>query len=241
MREVLDTEVFLEHKNCKDVLEIDHELEESYSIYTLFARFVFAGAKNYRVDRYIPLKELIAELKECMDDHCDVDKIVADYMEERDKKTENENPVDLLINHMIDKVNTIISEKKKWDITDAEELLSYKTGNTIASSLNGMLLVFFKFYRKILEEDKYKVLLEKGAQASIHYLIEQNIYFLFMEEAWDKIIAEIEDNVEAFERYYPMVRVKLTGDLLIPFIRAIVLNDELYQYCMENYSKVDSE
>lgn len=124
--EVMNTEVFLENKNCEDKLETDHEAEEGYGIYTLLARFAFAGVKNHRADRYIPLKELIAELKVCVDGRCDVDKIVSDYMEKRGQKGEDENPSDILSNYMNDEGNKIISEQKEWDITDAEELLSYK-------------------------------------------------------------------------------------------------------------------
>ena len=142
---------------------------------------------------------------------------------------------------MNDEGNKIISEREEWDITDADELISYKKGDTIANSLNERLSVFFAFYRKLLEEDEYKVLLKKGARDSICFLIEQNRYFLFMEEAWDKIIREIEDDVKTFERYYPMVRVKLTRDFLIQYIQAIVLNDELYQYCMENFSNINGK
>ena len=241
VREVMDTEVFLEKKDCEDVLKIDREIEESYSIYTLLAQVAFIGAKNHRVDRYIPLEELLAELKECVDGYCDVDEIVANYMAERDKKGENENPADCLNEYMHNKRNEVMSERKEWDITTVEELISYEDGDTISDALNKMLLGSFAFYRKVLEEDRYKELLQKSPPHSIRYLIGQNRYFLFMEEEWDRIFTKIEDNIEALERYYPMVRIEPTREEHIELIQAIVLNDELYQYCMENYSKIDSK
>ena len=81
----LDTEVFLEEKDCEDILEIDREEEGSYSIYTLLAHFAFAGAKNHRVNRYVPLEVLLAELEKCVGGLCDVSQIVTEYMAEHTK------------------------------------------------------------------------------------------------------------------------------------------------------------
>lgn len=95
---------------------------------------------------------------------------------------------------------------------------------------------FLEFYRETIREDKYHELLKQGPVHAVQYLIEQNRYFLFMEEAWDRIINDIEESTDTFERYYPMVRVEPTKNEQIHFIRALVLNDELYQYCMEQLS-----
>ena len=59
---------------------------------------------------------------------------------------------------------------------------------------------------------------------------------VFLEETWDKIIHDIEESIDTFERYYPMVRVEPTRNEQIHFIRALVLNDELYQYCVGHFS-----
>jgi hypothetical protein len=48
------------------------------------------------------------------------------------------------------------------------------------------------------------------------------------------------DNPFSFERYYPMVRVKITEDSLIYLIRAIAINDDFYRYAFileEKYRK----
>ena len=92
IKAVLDTEVFLEEKDCEDVLEIDKDEEGSYSIYTLLAQFAFAGAKNHRVNRYIPLEELLAALMECVGNRCDTFRIVKEYMTEREKQNAKDNP-----------------------------------------------------------------------------------------------------------------------------------------------------
>jgi hypothetical protein len=48
---IMDAKLHLKDKNCADPLKIDQEEEHPYSIWTLFAQFGFAGAKNKKVDR----------------------------------------------------------------------------------------------------------------------------------------------------------------------------------------------
>lgn len=232
VKAVLDTEVFLEEKDCEDVLEIDNDAEGSYGIYTLLAQFAFAGAKNHRVNRYIPLEELSEALAECVGNRCNTSQIVTNYMMEREKQDAEKNPTDQLINFMRGSRDEIMLSREECDISDAEELMLFENGKTIASSLNELLLDSFAFYRKALEEDRYYDLLKKGSTKAIRFLIEQNRYFLFMEESWQKIFDDIEGDITKLERYYPMVRVKPTTDDHIQIIRAIVFNDALYQYCI---------
>lgn len=230
---VLDTEVFLEEKDCEDVLEIDKEAEGSYSVNTLLAHFVFAGAKNHRVNRYIPLEELVVALSECVGDCCDVSQIVTEYMAKRAKQDAKSNLTDLLINFVHSWRDKIMSSREEYDISEAEDLMLFENGDTIEISLNERLLDFFAFYRETLDEDRYRELQRKGSFAAIRYLVEQNRYFLFMEESWQKIFNDIQKNIATLERYYPMVRVKPSEDGDIQIVRALVLNDGLYQYCME--------
>lgn len=233
VKAVLDTEVFLEEKDCEDILEIDREEEGSYSIFTLLAQFAFAGAKNHRVRRYIPLEELLAELEECVGEHCEVSRIATEYMAERTKQDVKNNPTDTFIDHMHQLRAVLTTAREEYDISDSSELMWYENGDSIAPSLNDALMDFFEFYREAIQEDRYHKLLKKGSICAVRYLIEQNRYFLFMEEAWDNIIYDIENSIDAFERYYPMVRVEPTKNDHVHMIRSLVLNDELYQYCMD--------
>ena len=233
VKAVLDTEVFLEEKDCEDVLEIDQEEEGSYSIYTLLAQFVFAGAKNHRVNRYIPLEDLMSELEECVGDICDVSRIVAEYMEKRESQKDKDNPTDILNTYMHDMVDQKMTSMEKYDITDTEYLVAFEKGDTIDEALNKEALDTFAIYRSVLEDESYKELLQKDSSEVIRFLIEYNRYFLLMDESWEKIFHDIEENITALERYYPMVRMKPSTDDQVQLIRAFVLNDEFYQYCME--------
>ena len=241
VKAVLDTEVFLEEKDCEDVLEIDQEKEGSYSIYTLLAQFMFAGAKNHRVNRYIPLEDLIKELTECVGDDCDISRIVAEYMEERERNNTEDNPTDMLNTHIHKMCDKEMTSREKYDITDAEQLMWFENGKTIDESLNKWILGSFAFYRTTLEEENYKKLLQEGSSKAIRFLIEQNRSLLFMEESWEEIFHEIEENITTLERYYPMVRMELSTDDQLQLIQAFVLNDEFYEYCMKQLDHQGSD
>ena len=175
------------------------------------------------------------ELEKCVGRLCDVSQIVAEYMVERTKQDAGNNPTDTFIDHMHQLRAELTAVREEYDISDSNELMWYENGDSIAPSLNDSLMDFFEFYRETSQEDRYHKLLKKGSIYAIRYLIEQK-NFLFMEETWDKIIHDIEESIDTFERYYPMVRVEPTRNEQIHFIRALVLNDELYQYCVGHFS-----
>lgn len=230
---VLDTEIFIEEKDCEDLLEIDNELENTYGVSTLMAHFLFAGAKNRRVNRYIPLEELSADLSECVGDRCDVSQIIAAYMAEREKQ-EQEAPSDMFKNVMQKTYDEVMSSREKYDITEAENLLWFEKGDTIEDKLQKWIMKSFTFCRTLPKEAEYKHLVEKGPTKVIRFLIEENRMFLFKEESWQKIFNDIERDITTFERYYPLVRIDSSAaNVIYQFIQALALNDEFYQYCME--------
>ena len=51
--------------------------------------------------------------------------------------------------------------------------------------------------------------------------------------AGKKIFSDIEEHENAFARYYPMMRIKITHNDLIYLVMAFVLNDAFYEYCQE--------
>lgn len=236
VKAVLYTEVYLEDKDCEDVLEIDHEEKGTYSIYTLLAKFVFAGAKNYRVNRYIPMEELLSDLIECVGDQCNVKQIIDKHLAEQNKRNKKYNPTDMLNEIVHNMRDDQVSLREEYDIASVEDLVYFENGDTIAEMEDERLLDFFTFYRSILDEKEFNNLRSGKPEEAIRFLIEQNKYLLFTEESWQKIFNEIENDIMTFERYYPMVRVKVKSDYHVPVIRALALNDDLYQYCMEKVS-----
>lgn len=242
VKRIMDAKLHLKSKNCDDILKIDQEESEPYSIYTLMAQFAFAGAKNHKVDRYIPIEEIRNVLVNELGDKCDVEFIIDKYLEKEisnDELGENlgalcEQDVSEVFSQMMDiKRQSIIDKREKYDITSYEELIYYEKGDTIEPNLLDALKQSFDFYDSIAGEDFYKELMEQSARMRCRWLIDRNNSILIRDQDWNKIFTDIEENEESFSRYYPMMRLRLEHNNLIHMTIAIVLNDELYSFCKE--------
>ncbi|MBP3665063.1 MAG: hypothetical protein J6J03_07885, partial [Tyzzerella sp.] len=78
---IMDSKLHLQEKNCDDILEIDQDESQPYSIYTLMAQFAFMGARNKKVDRYIPIEDIRAALKRGMPECSNIDLMIDEYLE----------------------------------------------------------------------------------------------------------------------------------------------------------------
>lgn len=54
---------------------------------TLFAQFIFAEAKNKKVDRYIPIEEIRQALNKGLADKCDVNAVIDAYLAKETEQT----------------------------------------------------------------------------------------------------------------------------------------------------------
>ena len=73
--------------------------------------------------------------------------------------------------------------------------------------------------------------MRKSYEERAKWLVEQNEYILLRDKDWKKIFEDIEQNETSFARYYPMMRVKITNEHVMHVIKALVVNDEFYEYC----------
>lgn len=247
VQRIMDAKLHLKNKNCEDILKIDQEESKPYSIYTLMAQFAFIGAENKKVDRYIPIDELKQILVSELEDKCNVEVIIEEYLckeeqEQEIKISKDETEADLeelcqqdaseVFKQMMDiKRQSLIDEREKYDITTHEDLIYYETGDSIEPNLLKALKQSFVLYDSIAEEDFYKELMGFSAKMRSKWLVEQNRSILIRERDWNKIFTDIEENESSFSRYYPMMRLKLNHNDLVYMTIAIALNDELYDYC----------
>lgn len=229
VKKILDTKLHWKEKNCEDILEINQEEEQPYSIYTLLAQFAFAGARNKKVDRYIPIEEIRRVLKKEMAEKCNVDMIIDEYLETEAEYEPDESEKFSTVMNV--KRQALIENREKYAISDYEEFIYYEQGDSIHPKLMEALKESFAFYNNLTAEDCYKKLMEKTAIERCKWLIQQNEYFFIRDKDWDKICLDIEKNKDAFARYYPMGRVKITDNAQSYLVIAIVLNDELYEFC----------
>ncbi|MCR5698909.1 MAG: hypothetical protein K6G52_04610, partial [Treponemataceae bacterium] len=229
IKTVLDTKLYLKEKDTDDWLEIDQDTEQPYSIYTYFAQFAFAGAKNHKVTVYLPIEEVRKILIEELKDFPDTEKIINDYLD-KEKVSEKKDDSELLTEVLDSAADKIAKKEKDFDIPEPDNLLFYSKGNTIETNLQKNLLGYFEFMEGALKEDMFTTLMSKSSQERCEFIIKQNRSLLIRDCDWKKIFKDIKTNKESYRRYYPAIRVSITSDAVGAVVRALIINDELYDF-----------
>lgn len=249
---VMDAKLHLKEKDCRDTLKIDQNEERPYGIATLFAQFALAGAGNKKIDRYVPLEEIRTILVEAFHEKCDVNHIIDEYLAEEKRQQEhsiaNKNAsiedfekacatdASSVLNKIMDQSRQILQEEQeKYDINDDADFIYYEKGDTISPRYLDVLRDYFQFYQSTIAEERFVELMDKSAKERCEWIVEQNRSMLIRDIDWEKIFTDIEEHRESFERYYPMVRVALNSEGVSNLVKAIVLNDDFYEYC-KNFS-----
>lgn len=238
----MKTEVYIEEKDCRDWLETDPDEERPYGIYTLLARFALAGARNRRVERFIPLSELRETFRKHMGEACDVDSVITRFLKKEAERKEELAQGDLSRLSASDRLKKCMEEtrrefekdREQYDITVHNALTRYKAGDRIQPSLQKELFDYYRFYQGLTQEKQFQELMEKDYRERGLFIIRRNESVLLLEEEWRRIFAQIRENREIFRRYYPMVRVRIQSDETEEMVRALVVNDELFEYCRVN-------
>lgn len=249
VKSIMDAKLHQRNKDCTDVLEIDPNDEEPYGIHILFAQIAFGGARNRKVDRYIPIEEIKAALLHAIGSLCPVDELINEYLEresaqelpdfsgktsEEDySKAINEDPSYALNKVIESKKQAFMSIDEKYDIWRSEDLPYYEVGDTMCPSMVDAVGASLTFYRGALAENTYVELMAKTPEERCLWLARENRCVLLRDKDWDRIYADIMDCPESFGRYYPMVRVRVDREGQRSILRAFVTNDALYFYALE--------
>lgn len=243
---IMDAKLHIKDKNCDDPLKIDQENEHTYGVSTFLAQFVYAGANNKKVDRYIPIEDIKAALINALGGKCNVEDIIDNYIEEENKqknidinsdlsdeeieKAILQDPAEIFSRIMDMKYEQLQKKRETYDISDYEDLIYYQDGNTVSPDIKEAIALSMRFLKSALEEDKYKELMKENARKRCRWIIENNRYFLIRDKDWDKVFKNIEENENAFSRYYKLFRAKLNDEDTLNMCIAFLINDELYDY-----------
>ena len=249
VKRVMDAKLHLADKDCGDPLKIDQDEASPYSVNTYFAQFLFAGARNDKIDRYIPIEEIRKALQKGIGDKCDVNGIIDEYL----KKESEQKKIELLnisseeeykeacdqdssevFKQILDVKKAYLQKKREtYKVSTYEDLLYYNRGDSMHPGLMRSLGKSFVFFNGLLSNEKYSKLMSKTAQERCEFLVEENRWILIRDKDWRKIFKDIRENKDSFARYYPMVRVVIDTDDQGNIVKGIILNDELYAYCPE--------
>lgn len=255
---VLDAKLHFKDKNCADILEIDQEEEGTYSIWTLMAQFGFAGARNKKVDRYIPIEEIRRALNAGLRDFSDVDQIIDEYLDKEAAQTKinleeafsseeklaeavNQDASDIFNQVMEKKREALEKMQEKYDISDQEDLMFYETGDTMHPVLEEAIGKSRCFLDSILEEERFAELMAEDAHARCRWIVKQNQSFLIRDKDWEKVFSDIEDHKASFGRYYSLLRVKMDSSGLVKMCTAFMVNDALYAYSKPLADQISEE
>lgn len=244
VKRIMKAELHRRDKDCTDVLRIDPDDEEPYGIGTLFAQFFLAGARNKRIDRYIPIDEIRASLSRAIGDRCPVDELIDEYLQAESARElqrandeeSDENPKEeldgssILATAMESYKNLYESMKDKYDIYLAEDLPYFESGDTVRPQLLDAVCKSLAFYQSMLSEERFSELMAKTPEDRCRFLARQNRNIWLRDKDWERIYDDIANCPDSFGRYYPMVRVAADTDDLRCIVRAFVANDALYSY-----------
>lgn len=247
VKRIMDAKLHLKDKNCADPLVINQEEERPYGIGTLFAQFGFAGARNKKVDRYIPIEEIRMALKRGVCGKIDVDLLIDEYLKAEAEQIEinlKENIVTReqleqaveqdaseAFGQIMDIKRKVIAESyKKYDINDLEDLMGYTTGDKIHPKIEKALGKLREFLDEILSEPKYAELNRESASEKYRWITEYNRYILLRKRDWEQVFEKLEDSTEFFARYYSLMRINSEHNHVNIMVSALMINDELYQY-----------
>jgi hypothetical protein len=256
---IMDAKLHLKDKNCADPLKIDAEGERPYSIWTLFAQFGFAGAKNKKVDRYIPIEEVRAALRKGLDGKFDVEAVIDEYLKNEAEQIEinlnGENVTEEQVTEaakqdaaetfgqLMDRKRAELAESyAKYDINDLEDLMEYENGYTIRPGLAESLGRSRKVLDGTLDEPDFVELSAKSVEEKFRWIVSQNRYILIKKTDWEQIYKNLEKKTDSFARYYSLMRVDSEENNLSLMTRALMINDDLYTYTKELAESIkDSE
>lgn len=245
---LMDKKLHLREKNCSDALEIDQEGEAPYSIFTLLAQTFLSGARNKKIDRYIPIENIREVLNAGLGDRCAVNEIVDAYLDEEstqlkinlrggdrpdDRKFEDmcrQDPAEVFNQTMDLQIDAMREEEKQYDITSFDELIYYKKGNLIAPKIDHVIKHICKFLKTLLSEPHFEELSSKDAHPKCKWMILINRYFCVRDVDWEKVFTDIEQNPASFSRYYPLFRIEISNENSLFLCTALLINDDFYEY-----------
>ena len=243
IKTILATNIYLPEKDMRDCLKVNGNSAETMCVEKQFASILFMGARNRSVARYIPLKELTAQLVDSLGDKCDVKEIITNYLKDKEKKQQDgETNVFAQLNDFHDEFNKkVAEEEKKYDVSRPEYFIFFQKGDSVPPELLDSIKGAVDFYKGCLNEPHFAELFKDNYENQCRFLEKQNRALKLMDFEWQKIFDDIKNNPERFKRYYPMVRMVINHRTIHDFIRAYVVNNDFYELCQTLVSDKDCQ
>lgn len=258
VKRVMDAKLHKKYKNCADALQVHPEEEAPYSVWTLLARFAFAGAANKKIDRYIPVDEIRSILNAALGNKCNVDRIMDAYLEEEagQKKLRHsvesmsqeelqaavkQDASEVLTQIMDRKKRSMQEECEKYDIDHYRVMKFYEAGDTMHPDIRESLASLGTLFEKLPAEDYFRKLMDREPEEQCKWLVLQNRFMLIRDKDWEKIFTDIEAHEDSFARYYTIMRLNMKTQNMVELCTSVFINDDLYGYCRSLAAELNGE
>ena len=229
--EIMDTKLYLREKNTEDILADSPDDIVPPSVEKQFAQIAFMGARNKKVERYIPIDQLRLILREELKNYSATEKYIDEYLNAEAKEKDKSNDVSDRFMETLKKIEAEQeSLQEKYNIYAFEQFLHYKRNDSVTPSLLKNIKSGFKSLKTLLEENSFKELQMKTAEELCEWIVKRNSYLLLRDTDWEKIFKNIKENPQSFERYYLSVMIPLNDGDIKWFIYSLVLNDDFYAF-----------
>ena len=231
IKHIMDAKLHWKEVDTTDIMVQDPDDPALYGIEAMMVRGLSMGARNKKIDRYIPIEELRGILREKLPG--DVDGIIDAYLA-REKELENDDTIkgrlerdcSAEVNRMMEaRKDAIVELREKYPIYKEELLVDYKPGDGIAPALEILLVKIMQFTASVPVERMSTVAEKQQWLAENHDHIPP-----FKDTDWEWIFSRIEEEPDCFARYYPLFRIDLRKRIVSEAVVALILNDDLYEY-----------
>ena len=235
IKHILDAKLHWKEVDTTDIMVQDPDDPTLYGIEAMMVRGLSMGARNKKIDRYIPIDELRGILKRKMSGYGDVDVIIDQYLA-REKELENADTTEERLERDCSaEINRIMNARKdafdelqnEYPVYREEMLVDYEPGDGITPAIEMLLAKIMKFAATIPLSDL------KTVDQKEEWLAENYDHIPpFKDTDWKHIFSAIEDDPDSFRRYYPFFRIDLSQRIVQQAVVALILNDDLYEHAL---------
>lgn len=226
-------------KDCSDWMVQDPEDPALESVESLLIRAFACGARNKKVDRYIPLEELRRILREALGEECDTDALIDAFLrQEKELETASEEEKRQKdksgeLNRIMNKAHDEHAKRcEDFDIPLELYLPFYEPGNTIEPKTERLMQRTLAFADTLLDSDHYRKLAADTVAHRGTWLVSASDHFYgdLRDVDWEHIFTNLERDPDSFARYYPLFCINLEKQSIRDTVIALVVNDDLYAY-----------
>jgi len=175
----------------------------------------------------LSFEQVVRILQDQLGDLCDIDLIVAEMSDSKENSTDL---FDEFYSELEKYVEPEELSKAQFTITDAEDLIAWKYGDTIHPGLEKGIFMVKEFVERLLEKDKelFANFQNMTNKDKMRKLIQSNRFFYIHKKVWDEISDNI-DETQMINKILGVLSIKAEEININKLCKSLVNNQELFQ------------